>query len=785
MSTRPALLQGIRVVDLSDRLSGAFCARLLADFGAAVTLAEPPAGHPLRAEPPFLDGVPGPDRSLLHLYANDGKHSQTLAPDDHAGLRALLNGADIVVTTSPLPPAPEIASDNPHLLHVSVTPYGLTGPLAGRPGTDLTADARAGWSSLGGDPGMPPLASSAHQTGYLAGLLAFVATLAALRERESRGPGAGGQLIDVSELEARTVITGPAILVSAYSGITRDRHEPDLLRGPVACKDGHFSLTISRAQFWRDAMNVLGLHDLAEDPRYAASHFRQAQREHYSARVEACIREWNRWELFDALATVRCVAGVVQETSDVVQSPHLAARGFFEQRTLPDGRAVAFPGAPFKMRIGQPAGPAVPGGSRGPRPHPHTGPLSGTRAILLTQAWSGTFSTELLGFLGADIVQIEARRRPDSWRGDYRAPVGAGVRDDRRRQRPWNVNGLFNSVNMNKRGMTLDLSHPRGMEIYRSLIPFTDIVAENFTPRVMGNLGLAFDDLRTIKPDIILASLSAYGATGPYANVPGIGGTIEPMSGMSGLLGYEGGRPQNSGQMYPDPVSGAYFAAAMIMALRERDRTGAPVYIDLGMMEACATFIGDALLEYAANGTVRPRMGNHHQRIAPHNIYPARDGRWLALAADSEDAWRALCRATGLPVAEHPRFATMAARKANEAALDALIEGWTREQDADEAAATLLAVGVSAAPVNSVRSVVQDTHLNARGLFVAPEHPEAGAFPVPGVPWQLSRTPAAVTRPAPMMGQHSREVLAELLGIGDEEYEDLVSLGITGDMPPD
>ncbi len=184
MSTRPAVLQGIRVVDLSDRLSGAFCARLFADFGATVTLAEPPEGHPLRAEPPFLDGEPGPDRSLVHRYVNDGKQSVTLAPEDHTGLRALLRGADIALTTAFHPPAPEIAADNPHLIHISVTPHGLTGPLAGRPGNDLTADARSGWASLGGDPGQPPLGSSARQTGYLTGLLAFVATLAALRERE-------------------------------------------------------------------------------------------------------------------------------------------------------------------------------------------------------------------------------------------------------------------------------------------------------------------------------------------------------------------------------------------------------------------------------------------------------------------------------------------------------------------------------------------------------------------------------------------------------------------------
>jgi crotonobetainyl-CoA:carnitine CoA-transferase CaiB-like acyl-CoA transferase len=404
---------------------------------------------------------------------------------------------------------------------------------------------------------------------------------------------------------------------------------------------------------------------------------------------------------------------------------------------------------------------------------------------VLTQAWSGTFALELLGLLGAEVIQIEARRRPDSWRGDYGGTVPAAIKDETKRQRPWNTNGLYNAVNLNKRGVTLDLSDPRGRELFRRLVPFADIVAENFSPRVMGNLGLDYESLRKIKPDIILGSLSAYGATGPYANIPGIGGTIEPMSGMSGLLGYEGGRPQNSGSMYPDPVAGYYFAAALIMALRHRDRTGEGQYIDLGMMEANATMIGDALLEQAANGRVRPRLGNHHLRIAPHNIYPAKDGGWLALSADNEAAWQALCDLMQRSdLAGDPRFATMAARKAHENELDALVAAWAKDQDAATAARTPREHGIAAAPVLEALDVLAEEQFIAREFFVEVCHPEAGTHLQTGVPWRFSRTPARVERPAPMMGEHSREVLAEFLGVTDAEYEELVAAGITGDMPP-
>ncbi|HVC30347.1 MAG TPA: CoA transferase [Steroidobacteraceae bacterium] len=420
------------------------------------------------------------------------------------------------------------------------------------------------------------------------------------------------------------------------------------------------------------------------------------------------------------------------------------------------------------------------------RPPSRGGPLSGVLGIVLTQAWSGTFATELLGLLGAEIVQIEARGRPDSWRGDYSGTVPQAIRDESKRQRAWNASGLYNAVNLNKRAITLDLGRPRGRELFLRLVQHADIVAENFSPRVMGNLGLAYEQLKRLKPDIILASLSAYGASGPYANVPGIGGTLEPMSGMSSLLGYEGGRPQNSGSMYPDPVAGYYLAAAMIMALRHRGRTGEGQWIDCGMMEANASFIGDALLEYSANGRIRSRLGNHHLRIAPHNIYATRNGRWLALSADGEAAWARLATQMGRPdLAGDPRFVSATARKANEEALDGVVGAWVREQDAATAAASLTVIGVAAAEVLDPVEVLCHPQLRARGFFVEVDHPEAGMHLQAGVPWKLSHTPATVVRAAPMLGEHGREVLAEYAAVSDAEYDDLVAAGITGDMPPE
>lgn len=415
-----------------------------------------------------------------------------------------------------------------------------------------------------------------------------------------------------------------------------------------------------------------------------------------------------------------------------------------------------------------------------------TGPLAGTRGIVLTQAWAGSYCTSLLGMLGADVIQVEVRKRPDSWRGDYAAPIGGLLKDRPTARHPWNVNPLYNSVNLNKRCITLDLGTPEGIETYRRLLPYSDFVAENFSPRVMGNFGLDYEALKAIKPDIILASLSAYGHEGSWANIPGIGGTIEPTSGQSALLGYQDGPPQNSGQMYPDAVAAFHACGAIIAALRHRDRTGQGQYIDLSMQDANLAMVGDAALEYVLTGRQRPRLGNRHPTIAPHGIYAAAGTeRWVAIAAETEAQWQALCVAARRPWAADARFATNASRKANEDALDAEIRAWTATEDRDALAARLSAAGVFAAPVLDGLELAQDAHLRARGVVREVVHAEAGEFPQVTIPFHFSRTPATEVRPAPLQGEHTHQVLSELLGMSEAEVDELVRLGVSGMGPPD
>ena len=414
-------------------------------------------------------------------------------------------------------------------------------------------------------------------------------------------------------------------------------------------------------------------------------------------------------------------------------------------------------------------------------------PLAGIRVLALSQAWAGTLATEQLALMGAEVIQVESRSRPDVWRGGYQAPIPAALRQLESAKNGWNVSALFNSVNLHKEGVTLDLGQPAGIELVCRLIARSDVVVENFSPRVMTNLGIGYERLQQVRPGIILLSMSAFGATGPYAYYPGIGGTIEPVSGMSSQLGYPGGPPLNCGMMFPDPISGYFGAAAVLMALYHRNLTGEGQHIDLSMQVVCSTYLADAIVHYSATGEVRPRAGNRHPVHAPHNIYPCRgDDEWIAVAAESDADFAAIAAIAGHPEwSNDPRFATEPARKANEDLLDALLAAWTRGCDSTSLESTLAAANLLGARVAKPSDVLRDVHLWARGVLAEVNHPEAGRFAVATTPVHLPGVPPQVVRPAPLHGEHSREVFARLLGMTAEEFAALETEGITGSGPPE
>lgn len=414
-------------------------------------------------------------------------------------------------------------------------------------------------------------------------------------------------------------------------------------------------------------------------------------------------------------------------------------------------------------------------------------PLEDVTIIDLTQAWSGPYATCLLGDMGAEIIKIEARNRLDLWRGAMTRELAALTPqyyfNGDPGQKPHERNSLYHGVNRNKQSVTLNLTMDEGADLFKRLVKHGDIVAENFTSRVMGNFGLGYDTLKKLNPAIIMISLPAYGTTGPLKDRRGIGGTIEPMSGMASLIGYSDGPPMNHGTMYSDPVAGMMAASALLIALHHQRRTGVGQFIDLSQQEASASMLTSSLMDFSMNGRIRKRRGNRHDFMAPHQNYPCRgEDKWIAIAVATDGEWQKLVRVMGTPLwTADGKFDTALDRIHNEDDLDRRIGEWTRQHDRHELMKRLQNAGVAAGVINSPREIADDPHLQTRGFIEDLDYLDAGRFKTPGLAWKMSATPGRIRHMAPTLGQDSEYVLGKYLGVTAEEYRELVEKKVTGE----
>jgi crotonobetainyl-CoA:carnitine CoA-transferase CaiB-like acyl-CoA transferase len=406
-------------------------------------------------------------------------------------------------------------------------------------------------------------------------------------------------------------------------------------------------------------------------------------------------------------------------------------------------------------------------------------PLSGIRVLDLTQVYAGPTCTRILADLGAEVIKLEGLQRMDITRNF--AVNGNDSKGDY-----WNRGGYFPFRNSGKKSLTLDWSDEQAFELLKRLVPLCDIVAESFTPHVMTGKGLGYEDLKAIREDIIMISLSGYGQDGPWKDYSAYGMGLEPASGISSVTGYRGQGPLRSGISFTDPYSGMVGAGAVLAALHYRHRTGQGQYIDLSEHEAAVPVVGYALMEQAMNGRLPERLGDRSYWYAPQGAYQCNhDDDWLVITVRNDTEWAAFCEATGHPEwAQDSRFGDVLARFENHDALDDAITSWTRTQDQHKAMHLLQKAGVIAAAVLSPKQVLLDPHLKARGFFDIIEQPDVGKKPVPK---QLGAKFSAFSidceTPAPRLGEHNREVLQGLLGLSDDEIAALEERKVIGDTP--
>ncbi|MCE2499701.1 MAG: CoA transferase [Dehalococcoidia bacterium] len=405
-------------------------------------------------------------------------------------------------------------------------------------------------------------------------------------------------------------------------------------------------------------------------------------------------------------------------------------------------------------------------------------PLHNVRVVDLGSAWAGPMAGQLLADMGAQVIKVESRARMDGMRLG-RPMVGEDLAGGDRGLWP-ELQPVFHGLNRNKLSVSLNLRTDAGRDILKRLAATSDVVLSNFSPGVLQRLGMDHETLRAVKPDIIVAAMPAFGDAGPLRDMVAYAPIIQAMSGMMSLVGYppEEGEPL-VGELqaaWSDTVAALCAALGVVAALRHRNRTGAGQYVEAAHLEGTTALLGVPMLEYQMTGIVPKPPGNDDPGFAPHNNYPCSgEDAWVAIAVRTDAEWGALAGVIEDDVlSKDRRFANSASRWDNRRALDEIISSWTRTLTPRQVMERLQAVGVAAMPVMNIADQFADPHLNARETYAEIDHPHIGAEMLYGVPWRFSDTPGGVRTPAPLLGQHNRYILSELLGIEDDELARLV-----------
>ena len=795
-SENDTALGSLRVLDLGG-LPTAYASRLLADFGAAVVLVEPPGGDSSRLLPPFAAGRGDGQHSLAFTALHTNKRSAIVDLNTDSGrarVGDLARSADVLLESfSPGYLAgiglgvDDLREANPALVVCSVTPYGQTGPFAAYRGTDLHAEAMGGVMMLQGDPSRAPSMSPAFLGYSLTGVHAGLGILHALFAREHTGRG---QHVDVSMQEANANIH---FIVSQYGYNSSIAQRPGVGAGGGSgifhCSDGWVGFSpIQPNQFqaladWMD-------NDVLRDPVWQDLRVRMENGEFVGAEVERFVSGFTVAEFVDEAQRRRIPAAPVSTVAGLAANVHLNERAYFQDVDAPDLGRHRLPGPPGRFsetpwairrpapRLGEhtdevmaeassrsaPPRRAAPAGAP-----PPAGPLDGVRITDLTRIWVGPYGTRQLADFGAEVIKIESSLF------DATSRI-AGILP------------MHPELNRNKLSITVDLHHDEGQEIVRRLVEKSDVVAENYAPGALRRWGLDYESLRRVREDIVYISMPGWGATGPFAHHVLFGLQAQTASGVTHLWGHPDSPPSlRCGIYYADFFVGAQCGFMLETALYHRKLTGRGQLIEVSQVEAQANALGVPLLDYFVNGVDAQPQGNVRPYAAPHGVYPCRGvDAWCAVACATEEDWQGFVRALTPPTgqapawAADPRFGSLESRVENREALDEVVSTWTANLTPRQVMTVLQRQGVPASAVQTTEDVYFDPHLRQRGYVVDIQHPEPqwGLLGHAAQGARLSETPGAIRLPAPALGQHEDQVLKDLLGMPETEVTRLKDAGV-------
>ncbi|MFP6661982.1 MAG: CoA transferase [Myxococcota bacterium] len=783
-------LSELRVVDFSSGIAGPYATKLLVDAGAEVVKVEAGDGDPLRRWSATGGDLAGAD-SALFQFLNASKKSIRGKLDDPR-VQALLAGADLLVDDESVgeSDALDLCHRFPHLVWLSITPFGHGGPLSEVPATEFTVQAEAGAIAVRGLAGREPFQAGGRTTEWIGGTYAAVAALAAvLRARR----GGGGERIDFSLAEVMNIaasnfgdlfwsLNGRPPVVGSMQSVESPSVEPTA--------DGYVGFCTNSAQQFSDFLLLIGRPDLREDKDLFQPAGRMARFEEWTQIVHAYTRAHTTAEIVEQASLLRIPVSPVNDGDRVREHEQLKARGVFLDQP---GASFLRPRPPYRIDGELPMPPvAAPrlfqhDTSQGPweareAPAPQAEralPLAGLRVFDATAWWAGPAASHMLASLGADVVHVESIQRPDGMR------MAGGAFYDR--ERWWEQSAFFLASNTNKRGITLDLTRSEGVEVAKKLIARSDIVIENFTPRVMDGFGLGWEEIQAQNPNAIFVRMPAFGLDGPWRDHTGFAQTMEQMTGLAWLTGHRDDQPRI--QRGPcDPLAGMHAVFALLVALEERRVKRRGVFVECAMVEGALNAAAEQLVEFTAYGNRMQRQGNRSYEAAPQGLYPCRGHtletpRWLALSVATDAQWDALRVFLGDPEwARDEALTSLSGRRANHDRIDVALGPFFAERERDETIQALLRAGVPAGHLTDARASSEQLQFCARGFHEVLDHPVAGAIPHPGLPFRYASVASWLRCPAPTLGQHNREVLEEL-GYAREEIHALEAAKIIGTRP--
>jgi crotonobetainyl-CoA:carnitine CoA-transferase CaiB-like acyl-CoA transferase len=780
----------LRVVELGD-IPASYATRQLADLGADVIKVEPPGGDPSRLLPPFAGNVEHPERSLTFINANTNKRSIMLDLErepDRETIAKLLAAANLFVEATPLGHLEKfgftdesLSKNFPSLGIVSITPFGRTGPYRNYKGSDAIANATGGFLFGQGDDSKGQCTAPSHLAYQMAGTMAAMLGLAAIRHVRITGTG---QRIDLSLQEALTFANSSS--VARYSRENRLERRPGAKAYGGAgtniyrCKDGRYvHFTTNMPHMWKEfAQNWMTDKSLAgaewENPRYRDAHADQV-----SQAFARFIGQFNADDFAQQAQERHLAAAPLNTIGQFVDCEQNQARQWLQEIVHPVIGKYRAPGASMRfsltpMRVRRPAPmldqhrreilaeleTASSIAAKTPTDRARDPMLAGLRMADLTQQYAGPLGTELLAYYGMEVIKIETGTIPSKER---EAAVHA-------------------CMNRAKLGCTINLRSAEGKDLFKQLAAKSDVVVDNFSSGVLERLGFSHEVLHEINPGLVQAVMPGWGLSGPLKSWVAWGWQLLAYTGIMRLWGYPDSPMETRCKIaWPDRVGSVTMALGVLAALEYQARTGKGQFIEAGMLEAQGAMMGPAILDYTVNGNEWDAMGYDEilgAPYAPYGVYPCTgDDNWIIIACASDQEWQAMVSVIGSSSwAADAKFTAKAGRKEHRGELELKLSQWTRKHTAKQVFRLLQEAGVAAGIPSSGEDLFYDIHLRARGHIVETEANPWGKINHHGLPGIPSVSAANAARPAPWIGANNDQVFGEILGLSSEKIAELKQL---------